>query len=153
MEPVKCCEMFGAGLGLVPNLLPPSISILGCPVARKRRLEEAEAEQEQDAEQPAAKRKSPPLRMALDEGFSAESDGGSEAEGEGQRSGETAETKGEEEEEDMAEDPLQDGQTNGQENGTRVEEEEEREEEEVGQKEENSFAADEGEKKTLTLTS
>ncbi|XP_077943774.1 myelin transcription factor 1 isoform X4 [Gasterosteus aculeatus] len=119
-------------------------SILGCPVARKRRLEEAEAEQEQDAEQPAAKRKSPPLRMALDEGFSAESDGGSEAEGEGQRSGETAETKGEEEEEDMAEDPLQDGQTNGQENGTRVEEEEEREEE-VGQKEENSFAADEDE--------
>uniref|UniRef100_G3PIR6 Myelin transcription factor 1 domain-containing protein n=1 Tax=Gasterosteus aculeatus aculeatus TaxID=481459 RepID=G3PIR6_GASAC len=81
-------------------------SILGCPVARKRRLEEAEAEQEQDAEQPAAKRKSPPLRMALDEGFSAESDAGSEAEGEGQRSGETAETKGEEEEEDMAEDPF-----------------------------------------------
>uniref|UniRef100_A0AAQ4S9G0 Myelin transcription factor 1 domain-containing protein n=1 Tax=Gasterosteus aculeatus aculeatus TaxID=481459 RepID=A0AAQ4S9G0_GASAC len=120
MEPVKCCEMFGAGLGLVLTLLPPSISILGCPVARKRRLEEAEAEQEQDAEQPAAKRKSPPLRMALDEGFSAESDAGSEAEGEGQRSGETAETKGEEEEEDMAEDPLQDGQTNGQENGTRA---------------------------------
>ncbi|KAL6120176.1 myt1 [Pungitius sinensis] len=122
-------------------------SILGCPIARKRRLEEAEAEQEQDAERPTSKRKSPPLRMALDEGFSAESDASSEAEGEGEKNGETAgETKEvDEETEQMTEDPSQDGQTNRQENGTQVEEQEDREQEEVCQKEENSFAADEDE--------
>ncbi|XP_028307679.1 myelin transcription factor 1 isoform X4 [Gouania willdenowi] len=52
-------------------------SIFGCPVARKRRLDEAEAEQE--SERPASKRKSHPLKLALDEGFSADSDVSSEA--------------------------------------------------------------------------
>uniref|UniRef100_A0A4W6BXP8 Myelin transcription factor 1 n=1 Tax=Lates calcarifer TaxID=8187 RepID=A0A4W6BXP8_LATCA len=73
--------------------------VLGCPIARKRRLEEAEAEQdqEQDTERPASKRKSHPLKLALDEGFSAESDASSEADGEGEKDGEKAgETKEEE---------------------------------------------------------
>ncbi|XP_054464450.1 myelin transcription factor 1 [Anoplopoma fimbria] len=133
-------------------------SILGCPIARKRRLEEAEAEQEQDTERPATKRKPQPLKMALDEGFSAESDASSEAEGEGEKDGETArETKeldeeDEEEEqreaaveevtEEMTEDLIQDGQRNGLEEETQMEEEEEREEEvETYHKEENTFAA------------
>ncbi|XP_032377899.1 myelin transcription factor 1 isoform X2 [Etheostoma spectabile] len=130
-------------------------SILGCPIARKRRLEEAEAEHEQDAEHPASKRRSHPLKLALDEGFSAESDSGSEAEGD--KDGEKAvETKEEEEEEEreaaveeerqeMTGDLTQDGQTNGQGEETQMEEEEEREEEETYQKEENTFAADEEE--------
>uniref|UniRef100_A0A667X8R0 Myelin transcription factor 1b n=1 Tax=Myripristis murdjan TaxID=586833 RepID=A0A667X8R0_9TELE len=67
-------------------------SVLGCPIARKRRLEEAEVEQEQEqeqeTEQPASKRKSHPLKLALDEGFSADSDASSEAEGEGEKEAE-----------------------------------------------------------------
>ncbi|XP_029291827.1 myelin transcription factor 1 [Cottoperca gobio] len=149
-------------------------SILGCPIARKRRLEEAEQEQEQDTELPASKRRSNPLKLALDEGFSAESDSNSEAEGEGEKDGEKAgETKeveeeeeeqerevavekGEEEEEEeedeeeeereeMTEDLMQDGQTNGQEEETQMEEVDEREEEETYHKEENTSAADEEE--------
>ncbi|KAK9515862.1 hypothetical protein VZT92_026464 [Zoarces viviparus] len=138
-------------------------SILGCPIARKRRLEEAEAdqEQEQDTERPASKKKSHPLKMALDEGFSAESDASSEAEGEGEKDGETKEVEEEEEDEEeeeememgaaieeeteeMTKDLTQDGQTNRQEEETQMEEEEEREEEEVYQKE-NTFTADEEE--------
>uniref|UniRef100_A0A665UWT1 Myelin transcription factor 1b n=1 Tax=Echeneis naucrates TaxID=173247 RepID=A0A665UWT1_ECHNA len=67
-------------------------SVLGCPIARKRRLEEAEAEQEQgqETERPASKRKSHPLKLALDEGFSAESDASSETEGEIEKDGEKA---------------------------------------------------------------
>lgn len=129
--------------------LPSLISILGCPIARKRRLEEAEQEQEQEAERPASKRKSHPLKLALDEGFSAESDASSEAEGEAEKDGEKAqeakdvaeeeekEANGEEEREEVTDYHQQDGQ--------KEEEPTEEEEEEEGdiQKEEN-FAADEG---------
>ncbi|XP_051281949.1 myelin transcription factor 1 isoform X5 [Dicentrarchus labrax] len=124
-------------------------SVLGCPIARKRRLEEAEAEQEQDqdTEQPASKRKAHPLKLALDEGFSMESDASSEAEGDGEKDEEKAgESKqAEEEREEMTEDLTQDGQTNEQKEDTQKEEEEEREEEETYQKDENIFAADEEE--------
>uniref|UniRef100_A0A1A8V6C7 Myelin transcription factor 1a n=1 Tax=Nothobranchius furzeri TaxID=105023 RepID=A0A1A8V6C7_NOTFU len=99
-------------------------SILGCPVARKRRLEEAEAEQgqETETERPASKRKSHPLKLALDEGFSADSDASSEAEGDAEKDGgreeETKKAGGEEEkdargEEMVAEHLLQNGQMNG----------------------------------------
>uniref|UniRef100_A0A3Q1I667 Myelin transcription factor 1 domain-containing protein n=1 Tax=Anabas testudineus TaxID=64144 RepID=A0A3Q1I667_ANATE len=99
-------------------------SVLGCPIARKRRLEEAEAEQE--SERPASKRKSHPLKLALDEGFSTESDASSEADGEGEKDGEKAgDTKVEEKEErdtsveeggeEVTEDLTQNGHTNGQE--------------------------------------
>lgn len=128
----------------------PLTSILGCPIARKRRLEEAEAEQEQEqeTERPGSKRKSHPLKLALDEGFSAESDVSSEAEGEGEKGGDKTEgAKGEEEvaegdtsvaveREEMAE-LTPDGQTNEQEEKTPQKEEEEFQQEE-------NFAADEG---------
>lgn len=52
-------------------------------MARKRRLQEAESEQ------PSSKRKSHPLKLAMDEGFTAESEG----------SGEETELREEEEEE------------------------------------------------------
>ncbi|XP_057677653.1 myelin transcription factor 1-like isoform X11 [Corythoichthys intestinalis] len=97
-------------------------SILGCPIARKRRLEEAEADQEQETERPASKRKSHPLKLALDEGFSAESDASSEAEGDGERNGESR-SKSEEDENDLdavavgeklVEEQTHEPQTNGQ---------------------------------------
>ncbi|XP_051736055.1 myelin transcription factor 1 isoform X3 [Ctenopharyngodon idella] len=59
-------------------------SALSCPLARKRRLQEAESEQ------PASKRKSHPLKLAMDEGFNAESEG----------SGEETELREEEEEDE-----------------------------------------------------
>lgn len=131
-----------------------SISIMGCPIARKRRLEEAEVEQEQYTERPASKKKAHPLKLALDEGFGAESDASSEAEGEGEKDEEEAgQTKGSEEKEreaavevnreEMREYLMQDGHTNGQVYKTHNNEEE-REEEETFQKEEIIFTADEG---------
>ncbi|XP_030280139.1 myelin transcription factor 1 isoform X5 [Sparus aurata] len=131
-------------------------SILGCPIARKRRLEEAEAEQEQeqeqeqDTEQPASKRKAHPLKLALDEGFSAESDASSEAEGEEDKdekeAGQSKEVDEEREAagEEMTEDLTKGGHTYGQEDETQEKVEEEREEE-AYQKEENTFAANEEE--------
>ncbi|KAM7404208.1 hypothetical protein PAMP_011575 [Pampus punctatissimus] len=127
---------------------------------RKRRLEETE---EQETERPASKRKSHPLKLALDEGFSAESDASSEAEGEGEKNGdkggetkeeEETEPAVEEEREEMTEDLMQDRQTNGEEEETQSpqkEEEEEREEEETYQKEENTFAADEEEEECVII--
>uniref|UniRef100_A0A3P8UX33 Myelin transcription factor 1 n=1 Tax=Cynoglossus semilaevis TaxID=244447 RepID=A0A3P8UX33_CYNSE len=94
---------------------------------------------DQEQERPASKRKSYPLKLALDEGFSAESDASSEAEGEvekdGEKEGEAKEVEQEEqldvdqkeeeedkmiveaaeEKEEMAESFVQDGQTNGEE--------------------------------------
>ncbi|XP_054635911.1 myelin transcription factor 1-like isoform X8 [Dunckerocampus dactyliophorus] len=114
-------------------------SILGCPIARKRRLEEAEAEQEQETERPASKRKSHPLKLALDEGFSAESDASSEADGEGERDGENGGQNTENEDMDAVaeearmtmEDLIHEGQTNRKEEETQSQHntEEEREEE------------------------
>ncbi|XP_026106136.1 myelin transcription factor 1-like isoform X4 [Carassius auratus] len=66
-------------------------SALSCPLARKRRLHEAESEQ------PASKRKSHPLKLAMDEGFNAESEG----------SGEEMELREEEEEYEEQEDEEQ----------------------------------------------
>uniref|UniRef100_A0A3Q4GPV5 Myelin transcription factor 1b n=1 Tax=Neolamprologus brichardi TaxID=32507 RepID=A0A3Q4GPV5_NEOBR len=129
--------------------------ILGCPIARKRRLDEAEAEQEQEqeTERPASKRKSHPLKLALDEGFSAESDASSEAEGDGEKTEgakvedevEETDTGVEEEREEMTE-LTQDGQTNGREENTQ-----QKEKEETYKKEEN-FAADEGMKHSFLVT-
>uniref|UniRef100_A0A8C9RYQ9 Myelin transcription factor 1 n=1 Tax=Scleropages formosus TaxID=113540 RepID=A0A8C9RYQ9_SCLFO len=49
-------------------------SALSCPLARKRRLQEADSDQDQ----PISKRKSHPLKLALDEGYNVDSDGSSE---------------------------------------------------------------------------
>ncbi|KAM3618383.1 uncharacterized protein V6R79_019798 [Siganus canaliculatus] len=130
------------GIRVPIELVGQELSVLGCPIARKRRLEEAEVEQEQDTERPTSKRKAHPLKLALDEGFSAESDGSSEAEGE--KDEEEAENNREVEEEEsegVLEDERElsrDGQTNGQLGETLKEEEEERQED-------NAFTADEEE--------
>lgn len=126
------------------------LSILGCPIARKRRLEEAELEQEQqDAEKPASKRKAHPLKLALDEGFSAESDGSSEAEGEerGEKDEEEAgdaKEQQQEEEKDVKEDGEE--TTPDLKNGDMDErhKEEDRKEKEEAPQEEETPAADEG---------
>ncbi|XP_068609593.1 myelin transcription factor 1 [Brachionichthys hirsutus] len=88
-------------------------SVLGCPIARKRRLEEAEVEQDADAQGPASKRKAHPLKLALDEGFSAESDASSEAEGDGDKDEDAGESK-EEEEEELTEAEQTNGRTEEQ---------------------------------------
>lgn len=126
-----------------------TISVLGCPIARKRRLEEAEAEQE--SERPASKRKSHPLKLALDEGFSTESDASSEADGEGEKAGETKEeekeereTAAEEEKEELTDNPTQNGHMNGQDMEPHSQQKEEEEEEDTYQKEDNVFTAHEG---------
>lgn len=124
------------------------LSILGCPIARKRRLEEAELEQEQqDAEKPASKRKAHPLKLALDEGFSAESDGSSEAEGEERGDKEEEEEEaGDAKEEQEQQDVKEDGEEvtpdlkNGHVDETMKEEEERKEEEEASQEEETPAA-------------
>uniref|UniRef100_A0A3P8NXN2 Myelin transcription factor 1 domain-containing protein n=1 Tax=Astatotilapia calliptera TaxID=8154 RepID=A0A3P8NXN2_ASTCA len=93
----------------------------------------------QETERPASKRKSHPLKLALDEGFSAESDASSEAEGDGEKTEgakveeevEETDTGVEEEREEMTE-LTQDGQTNGREENTQ-----QKEEEETYKKEEN----------------
>ncbi|MEQ2299938.1 hypothetical protein AMECASPLE_020085, partial [Ameca splendens] len=120
------------------ELIGQELSLLACPIARKRRQEEAEQEQEQEAGRPASKRKSHPLKLALDEGFSAESDASSETEDEAENDGgkvekEATEAREEEEKdagvEEMApKHPEQDtdGLMNGQEEETQQEEEEEK---------------------------
>ncbi|XP_073679173.1 myelin transcription factor 1 [Garra rufa] len=73
--------------GRVPSeIVGQELSALSCPLARKRRLQEAESEQ------PASKRKSHPLKLAMDEGFNAESEG----------SGEETELREEEEDDEQA---------------------------------------------------
>ncbi|XP_032425445.1 myelin transcription factor 1 isoform X3 [Xiphophorus hellerii] len=130
-------------------------SLLACPIARKRRLEEAEQEQEQEAEKPASKRKSHPLKLALDEGFSAESDGSSEAEEEAEKdggkvekavtgSGEEEEKDGGAEEEEIEAEPLEkdaDGLMKGQ----------EEEEKETQQQEEEKTSADDEEQECVIV--
>uniref|UniRef100_A0AAQ5XCP5 Myelin transcription factor 1 domain-containing protein n=1 Tax=Amphiprion ocellaris TaxID=80972 RepID=A0AAQ5XCP5_AMPOC len=102
VRPRRPPETRGGSLACDSSLLRGRYYILGCPIARKRRLEEAEQEQEQEqeSERPASKRKSHPLKLALDEGFSAESDASSEAEGEADKDGEKPEESKEVEEEE-----------------------------------------------------
>ncbi|XP_029579977.1 myelin transcription factor 1 isoform X4 [Salmo trutta] len=119
------------GIRVPTELVGQELSVLGCPLARKRRLADAEAEQEQ----PSSKRKSHPLKLAMDEGFSMDSDGSSEEEVEG----EAREEEEEEKEEKTEEQPQAQ-----QEEKPEEEQEEEEEEEEKEQKEE-SIDADEEE--------
>lgn len=54
--------------------LDPTCSLQSCPLAKKRKLQDAEAEHL------VSKRKSHPLKLALDEGYNVDSDGSEEAE-------------------------------------------------------------------------
>lgn len=100
-------------------------------------------QEQQDAEKPASKRKAHPLKLALDEGFSAESDGSSEAEGE-----EPGDVKEEElgDAKEEQQDAKEDGEEarpdlkNGHVDETMQEEEERKEEEKVSQHEETPAA-------------
>ncbi|XP_051518553.1 myelin transcription factor 1-like isoform X3 [Myxocyprinus asiaticus] len=59
--------------GRVPSeIVGQELSSQSCPLARKRWLQEAESDQ------PASKRKSNPLNLAMDEGFTAENEGSGE---------------------------------------------------------------------------
>ncbi|XP_016368567.1 myelin transcription factor 1-like [Sinocyclocheilus rhinocerous] len=62
------------GLGHVSGKYARHRSSLGCPLAKKRKLQEAEENQ------PAPKRKPNPLKLAMDDGFNADSDTNSETE-------------------------------------------------------------------------
>ncbi|XP_028849261.1 myelin transcription factor 1 isoform X2 [Denticeps clupeoides] len=64
------------GQGHVSGKYARHRSVLSCPLAKKRKLQEAEAEENQ----PAPKRKTNPLKLAMDDGFNGESDTSSEAE-------------------------------------------------------------------------
>lgn len=46
------------------------LSVLGCPIVKKRKLEEAEAEENQSA----PKRRNQPVKQPADEGFTADSE-------------------------------------------------------------------------------
>ncbi|XP_072512587.1 myelin transcription factor 1 isoform X3 [Salminus brasiliensis] len=62
------------GLGHVSGKYARHRSALGCPLAKKRKLQEAEESQA------ASKKKPNPLKLAMDDGFNADSDTNSEAE-------------------------------------------------------------------------
>lgn len=83
-------------------------SVLSCPIARKHRLEE----EEEDTEKPPSKRKAHPLKLALDEGFSADSDTSSEVDGDCEKDEDECGGAEMKEEPDNKEDAKQDGQTN-----------------------------------------
>ncbi|KAG7472339.1 hypothetical protein MATL_G00107730 [Megalops atlanticus] len=77
------------------------LSALSCPLARKRKLQEAT---ETEQEQPPSKRKSHPLKLALDEGYNVDSDGSSEeAEAKEDSGAEESEEAQEEQQEEVTE--------------------------------------------------
>ncbi|NP_001154862.1 uncharacterized protein LOC100301955 [Xenopus laevis] len=78
------------------DLIEQEVSLESCPLSRKRKLQESEQEH------PSSKRKSHPLKLALDEGFNVDSDGSEEAETKEEDSGtEESEATIEEIEEDF----------------------------------------------------
>lgn len=70
----------------------PFLSVLGCPMVKKRKLEEAEAEENQSA----PKRRHQSVKQAAEEGFTADSDTAEEEEEEDEE--EDGEGEGEEDE-------------------------------------------------------
>ncbi|XP_071205268.1 myelin transcription factor 1-like isoform X6 [Salvelinus alpinus] len=114
-------------------------SVLGCPLARKRRLADAEAEQDQ----PSSKRKSHPLKLFMDEGFGMDSDGSSE---EVEEEAKEEDEKEEKTEELTQEQPQQEEETEEEQKEREEEENTDQEEEEnTDQEEEENTDADEEE--------
>ncbi|XP_048877720.1 myelin transcription factor 1-like isoform X2 [Brienomyrus brachyistius] len=60
------------------ELIGQDLSGLSSPPPRKRKNQEAESEAESDQSRPNSKKKANPLKLALDEGYSVDSDGSSE---------------------------------------------------------------------------
>ncbi|XP_022597650.1 myelin transcription factor 1-like protein [Seriola lalandi dorsalis] len=68
------------GKGHVSGRYSRHRSVLGCPIVKKRKLEEAEAEAEAEENQSAPKRRNQPVKQATDDGFTADSDAAEEDE-------------------------------------------------------------------------
>ncbi|CAJ0925243.1 unnamed protein product [Ranitomeya imitator] len=60
--------------GIPVEIVGQEVSLQNCPLARKRKVQDTEAEH------PASKRKSHPLKLALDEGYNMDSDGSEDTE-------------------------------------------------------------------------
>ncbi|XP_038867527.1 myelin transcription factor 1 [Salvelinus namaycush] len=115
-------------------------SVLGCPLARKRRLADAEAEQDQ----PSSKRKSHPLKLVMDEGFGMDSDGSSEEVEEEAKEEEKEEDEKEEKTEELTqEQPQQEEETEEEQKEREEENTDQEEEENTDQEEEENTDADE----------
>ncbi|XP_031659704.1 myelin transcription factor 1 isoform X3 [Oncorhynchus kisutch] len=122
-------------------------SVLGCPLARKRRLADAEAEQDQ----PSSKRKSHPLKLVMDEGFSMDSDGSSEEAEEEAKEEEKEEDEKEEKTEELTQEQPQHEEETEEEQEERQEKETEEGENTDQEEEENTDAADADEEECMII--
>uniref|UniRef100_H2ZZR8 Myelin transcription factor 1 n=1 Tax=Latimeria chalumnae TaxID=7897 RepID=H2ZZR8_LATCH len=82
------------GSGHVSGKYARHRSLQSCPLAKKRKLQDV------DADLPMSKRKSHPLKLALDEGYNVDSDGSEETEPKDESGADDSETTLEEEEEE-----------------------------------------------------
>ncbi|XP_064420248.1 myelin transcription factor 1 [Latimeria chalumnae] len=82
------------GIQVPVELIGQDVSLQSCPLAKKRKLQDV------DADLPMSKRKSHPLKLALDEGYNVDSDGSEETEPKDESGADDSETTLEEEEEE-----------------------------------------------------